>query len=105
MQSNPREILICQWEDGGEPFTEWLNSLDSMNRARVRNRLDHVEDGNLGVHKSVGRGVVELVLDFGPGYRIYIGQIGNEVHLISGGSKRTQQRDIRAAQTFWSEHE
>jgi len=105
LQSNPKEILICQRKDGSEPFIEWLNSLDPMSRARVRNRLDHVEDGNLGAHKSVGKGITELVLDFGPGYRIYIGQTGNEVHLISGGSKRTQQRDIRAAQTFWSQHE
>jgi len=105
LRSNPKEILICQREDGSEPFIEWLDSLDPMGRARVRNRPDHVEDGNLGVHKSVGEGVVELVLDFGPGYRIYIGQFRNEVHLISGGSKRTQQRDIRAAQRFWSKHE
>jgi len=76
-----------------------------MTRARVRNRLDHLEEGNLGAHKSVEKGVVERVLDFGPGYRIYIGQIGNEVHLISGGAKRTQHRDIRNAQRFWNEHE
>jgi putative addiction module killer protein len=105
LKSIPREILICQWEDGSEPFMAWLNSLDPMGRARVRNRLDHVEEGNLGAHKSVGGGVVELILDFGPGYRIYIGQDGNEVHLISAGSKRTQPRDIRAAQKFWSEHD
>jgi putative addiction module killer protein len=105
LHSSSREILICQREDGSEPFSEWLKSLDPITRARVRNRLDHVEDGNLGVHKSVGKGVVELVLDFGPGFRIYIGQLGNEVHLISGGSKRTQQRDIRYAQRFWSEHQ
>jgi putative addiction module killer protein len=84
---------------------EWLDSLDAISRARVRNRLDHVEEGNLGIHRSVGKGVAELVLNFGPGYRVYIGQIRNEVHLISGGSKRTQRRDIQDAQKFWSEHE
>ena len=105
MQSRPREILVCEREDGSEPFIEWLNSLDPISRARVRNRLDHVEDGSMGVHKSVGSGVVELILDFGSGYRIYMGQVGDEVHLISGGSKRSQQRDIRAAQRFWSKHE
>lgn len=97
MECIPREILICVRDDGSEPFLGWLDSLDPVSRAGVRNRIDHIEEGNLGVHKSVGKGVVELVLDFGSGYRIYIGQIGNEVHLISGGSKRTQQRDIHEA--------
>ena len=70
----------------------------------MRNRIDNVEEGNLGVHKSVGEGVVELILDFDGGYRIYIGQIGKEVHLISGGHKKNQERDIKEAQRFWRQH-
>lgn len=100
-------MLICKRDDESEPFSEWLSSLDRMTRARVRSRIDNVEEGNLGKHKSVGEGVVELILDFshGPGYRIYIGQVGNEVHLISGGSKKTQDQDIKDAQDFWREHD
>ena len=105
MEATPREVLICQTDDGREPFSEWLNALERMTRGRVRNRIDHVEEGSLGEHRSVGRGVVELILDFGPGYRIYIGQIANEVHLISGGSKKTQNQDIKDAQKFWGKHE
>jgi len=47
---------------------------------------------------------MELRIDHGPGYRIYCGQKGNEVHLIDGGSKRTQDADIRNARTFWRIH-
>jgi putative addiction module killer protein len=46
----------------------------------------------------------ELRIDFGPGYRVYFGQVGDEVHLIDGGSKDTQNADIAAAQKFWRTH-
>ncbi|MGB8013629.1 MAG: type II toxin-antitoxin system RelE/ParE family toxin [Terriglobales bacterium] len=105
LEAIPREVVICQRDDGIEPFSDWLKSLVPLTRARVRNRIDHVEAGNLGEHKGVGGGVVELILDFGPGYRVYIGQIGTEVHLISGGAKGTQDRDIKDAQDFWASHD
>lgn len=105
MEAFPREILICENDEGREPFQEWLESLDPVARAKVRNRIDRVEDGNLGEHKSVGGGVVELILDFGPGYRVYIGLVANEVHLISGGQKKTQDQDIKDAQDFWKKHD
>ncbi len=105
MEATPREVLICQTDDGREPFSEWLNALDPLTRAKIRIRIDRIEEGNLGEHKSVGGGVVELILDFGPGYRVYIGQVANEVHLISGGLKRTQDRNIKDAREFWKEHD
>jgi putative addiction module killer protein len=106
LASIPREVVICQRDDESEPFSEWLASLDPLSRAKVRNRIDNVEEGNLGNHKSVGKGIVELVFGGpGPGYRVYIGQVGKEVHLISGGSKATQGKDIKQAQEFWSQHD
>jgi putative addiction module killer protein len=104
MESIEREILICQDESGREPFTEWLSTLDLQTRARVRVRIDRLEDGLFGDVEPVGGGVSELRLDFGPGYRIYFGQIGIEVHLLLGGSKQTQAHDIRQARKMWSEH-
>ena len=57
-----------------------------------------MEQGNLGDAKSVGAGVMELRIDYGPGYRIYYVQRGAEVViLLCGGDKRTQQRDIKRA--------
>jgi putative addiction module killer protein len=64
-----------------------------------------VEMGNLASVKSVGRGVSELRLDFGPGYRVYFGRDGERlVILLCGGSKRRQQADIEDAQAYWSDY-
>jgi putative addiction module killer protein len=105
MPSVPREILICQTDDGREPFSEWLhNELDAVTRGRVRARIDRIEDGLFGDVQPIGDGLSELRLDFGPGYRVYFGQRGTDVHLIRGGSKRTQVADIIAAKEFWRTH-
>ena len=97
MEAIPRDIRNFQNDDGREPFTEWLLDLDSKTRARIRARIDRIEDGNFGDVAPVGDGLSELRIDFGPGYRVYFGQVGNEVHLICGGFKDSQQRDIRIA--------
>jgi putative addiction module killer protein len=105
VEAVPREVLACQTDDGREPFSEWLDTLDPKTQAIVFERVDRVVNGNLGDCASVGEGVSELRIDVGPGYRIYFGQVGNEVHLISGGHKIRQQQDIRAAQKFWRKHD
>jgi putative addiction module killer protein len=105
LEAKPRDILICQLDDDREPFTEWLEGLDPKTRGIVRNRIDRLEDGNLGDTRSVGLGITELKIDFGPGYRVYFGQVGNEIHLVSGGSKQNQGSDIAAAQKFWKAHD
>jgi putative addiction module killer protein len=105
LEATPREILICQDEDGREPFTEWLNGLDVQTRARVRVRIDRLEEGLFGDVEPVGEGVSELRLDFGPGYRVYFGQKGSQIHLLLGGSKQGQQNDIRQAKKFWRAHD
>lgn len=65
-------------------------------------RLDRVERGNFGSHHSVGDGVTELVIDFGPGYRIYFGQDGKDlVILLIGGDKSSQRTDIKTAKEYW----
>ena len=87
MEAIPREILVCQDEDGREAFTEWLAGLDVQTRARIRVRMDRVEQGNFGDVKPVGGGVSELRLDFGPGYRVYFGQIGKSSAFDSWRSK------------------
>jgi putative addiction module killer protein len=105
LEAMPREILVCQDEDGREPFTEWLNGLDVQTRARVRVRIDRLEEGLFGDVEPVGEGVSELRLDFGPGYRVYFGQKGSQIHLLLGGSKQGQQNDIRQAKKFWRAHD
>jgi len=98
-----RELHYYKDEEGKTPFRDWLHALpDTIARARIRIRLDRVEDGNFGDHRSVGEGVVELKLHFGPGYRIYIGFAGPKVILLlCGGDKKTQAKDIRVAKRYW----
>jgi putative addiction module killer protein len=105
LKATPREILVCRDEAGREPFTEWLNDLDVQTRARVRVRIDRLEDGLFGDVEQVGEGVSVLRLDFGPGYRIYFGQKGPQIHLLLGGSKQGHKADIRQAKKFWRAHE
>ena len=62
--------------------------------------------GNVGDHHSVGRGVSELRLDFGPGYCVYYGRDSADlVALLSGGDKRRPRRDIQQAQDYWHDYQ
>lgn len=88
------EIREYVTEDGHNPFREWLKNLkDREARVRIRVRLDRIEMGNFGDTKSVGGGVFEIRLPFGPGYRIYYGRHGDTVILLlHGGDKSSQSR-------------
>ena len=102
-ETHPREIRVYQTPNGREPFNEWLISIrDTETQARIRARLERLEDGNLGDCQSVGEGVFELRIHSGAGYRIYFGQRGNTIILLlCGGDKSSQRRDIEQAKTYW----
>ncbi|MDE2921337.1 MAG: type II toxin-antitoxin system RelE/ParE family toxin [Acidobacteriota bacterium] len=86
-------------EEGRDYFDAWFRRLPREARARVQARIDRMELGNFGDHKSVGRGVSELRIDSGPGYRLYLGRDGEAlVILLGGGVKKSQTGDIVAAQ-------
>lgn len=70
----------------------------------LQNRLIRLRAGNFGDHRSVGKGVVELKMKFGPGYRLYLGQDGDLVILLCGGTKATQGKDIKTAQQYWEDY-
>jgi putative addiction module killer protein len=82
-----------------EEFSGWLSNLrDSKARTRVQTRLDRLALGNPGDVKSVGPGVSEMRIDYGPGYRVYFCRRGKLVIvLLAGGDKRTQKKDIARA--------
>jgi putative addiction module killer protein len=63
-----------------------------------------MEQGNFGDTRSVGAGIMERRIDYGPGYRIYYVNRGAEiVILLCGGDKRRQQQDIRRAHVLAQE--
>jgi putative addiction module killer protein len=83
----------------------WLDGLDLSAKARIQARVLRFETGNLGDHKSVGAGVWEARLMWGPGYRIYFGKDGNSiVVLLTGGEKSSQARDISSAKVYWQDY-
>lgn len=107
MQTFPYEIEYFVSNTGKKPFKEWLDGLkDVTGRAKIRVQLDRVRLGNLGNGRSVGEGVCELKIDFGPGYRLYFALAGNRlVLLLLGGDKSTQTRDIVRAKKYWQEYQ
>ncbi|MEG4532774.1 type II toxin-antitoxin system RelE/ParE family toxin [Microcoleus sp. D2_18a_D3] len=107
MEVQPREIRRYTTAEGRAPFTEWLDALRDRNvRVRIKSRLDRVEQGNLGDFKSVGQGVFELRINYGPGYRLYFGQVGlTIVVILIAGDKSTQEHDIRQAIEYWTDYE
>jgi putative addiction module killer protein len=87
------------------PFRRWFISLNPPARAKVAIALTRIENGNFSNVKSVGSGILEFRIDYGPGYRIYFGRDGERlVILLGGGSKQGQQRDIAAANVLWQEY-
>jgi putative addiction module killer protein len=74
-------------------------------RAKVARVITRMEQGNLANVKSVGQGVLEYKIDFGPGYRVYFARDGETLLiLLTGGTKKRQQRDINAAITYWQDY-
>ena len=80
-------------------FKEWMKELkDRKTRLIINARIRRISSGNFGDVKSVGDNVSELIIDYGPGYRVYFTRWGQEiVILLCGGDKSSQSRDITDA--------
>jgi putative addiction module killer protein len=83
-----------------EKVERWIDSLrDPRAAASISYRIDRIQEGNFGDHKSVGKRVSELRINTGKGYRIYYTVCGlRVVLLLCGGDKKSQSKDIRLAQ-------
>ena len=104
----PTAVLTIRYyvySDGQSPFEKWFAGLDPMARAKVTTAIVRLEQGNLSNVKGVGEGVLEYRINFGPGYRVYFGRDGEVlVILLTGGTKKRQQRDIAAAIEMWADY-
>jgi putative addiction module killer protein len=86
-------------------FKIWLTGLrDERARARILKRLDRAGQGNLGDVAPVGGGISEMRIFYGPGYRVYFVQRGQQlIVLLCGGDKSTQGADIEEARAMAKE--
>ena len=100
------EIRYYVTGDGKTPFIQWLRKLRNQRaRDRIHVQLDRLRLGLDGDYRSVGGGVHELRIHYGPGYRIYFGYSDKAIILLlCGGSKKSQQRDIERAKRYWVDY-
>lgn len=106
MSQKRQAIYYKDTATGKEPAREWIHSLkDKMGKVKILTRIERAEGGNFGDHKSVGEGVFELKISFGPGYRVYYALDGQDIILLLvAGDKSTQSKDIDVAKKFWIIH-
>ncbi len=101
-----KRVIIYKTEEGVEAYTEYVDSLnDRAAAAKIRVCVTRAELGNLGDHKNIGRGIIEMRIHYGPGYRVYIGRHGNElIVLLCAGDKSSQTKDIQKAKAYWEDY-
>ena len=99
------EVVLYEQENGHSPFAAWFAKLDRHAAAKVTIAVERLRRGNFSNVKGVGAGVQEFRIDWGPGYRLYLGRDGEVlVILLTGGTKRRQDDDIEWAKSLWSEY-
>jgi putative addiction module killer protein len=101
------KTIIYQTDSGKEPFTEWRKELEVQAQAIVAGRLARVRGGNTGACKPITgyQGLYEIVIDVGPGYRVYycIDDLTTYI-ILFGGEKKSQKRDIEKAYRYLIDH-
>jgi putative addiction module killer protein len=91
--ATPKELVFYTDEASYEPFQDWIYRLrDEQGRRRIFKRLKRLEFGNYGDVEPIGEGLSELRLFFGPGYRVYFGEIANTVVVILCGGSNSKFR-------------
>ena len=100
-----KRSIIYKTAKGSEPYVKYVDSLrDREGAAKIRARVTQAELGNLGTHTSVGHGVIELKIHFGPGYRVYVGLQGKElIVLLCARDKSSQDKDTQKVMDYWND--
>ncbi len=98
-----KQIELFRTPLGKEPFRDWIEKLERRVQLKILVYIERLASGGTRKNiKSLGEGVYELKIDFGPGYRVYFGEKNKTIILLLiGGEKDTQDKDIRLAKTFW----
>ncbi len=99
-----KDVRYYESADGFCPYAVWRSQLDVQTQAVMAARISRLETGNPGQVETVGAGVHELKIDFGPGFRIYFGNAdGRLIIILAGGTKRRQSRDVAEARANWKD--
>lgn len=101
-----RKVERLQLANGDEPFKLWIGQLDKSTRAKVYSYIDRVAAGGAKKNiKALGDSVFEVKINYGPGYRVYFGELdGAIILLLVGGVKNSQSRDIKTAKQYWRDY-
>ena len=103
-----RDVEVRRYvtKTGRDIFGQWLAALkDARAAGKIVSRIDRLAVGNFGDCKSLGSGVFELRIDWGPGYRVYYAMIHRVcVLLLCGGDKSSQSSDIRRARQYLEDY-
>ncbi len=92
-------------EEGDSPFADWFNGLDPQTANKVNTYLTRIEGGNTSSLKPIKGAFQEVRIDWGPGYRVYVGKDGDKlIILFGGGTKQRQEKDINNAEKLWGEY-
>ena len=100
-------IEVKEYEDatGRSPFSQWFSGLNAPAANKVMTAIERMGAGNFSNVKGVGGGVLEYRIDFGPGYRVYLGRDGDALVILVGGStKKRQSQAIEAARGHWRDY-
>ena len=99
------EILEYLDWNGRSPYADWFESLSAPAAAKVAVAITRLAQGNFSNVKGVRGGVYECRINFGPGFRIYLGKDGERlIILLAGGTKKWQQKDIEDAKARWQDY-
>jgi putative addiction module killer protein len=105
MQVRPRNVEVYETSSGIAPFDNWVRDLkDPIGKAAIDAKIALLRRGSLGNHREVGDGLIELKINVGPGYRVYVADDGRNSLILLAGKKNTQKQDIKAAQRYWTDY-
>ena len=101
-----RSVRFYQTRRGKAPLIDWLETIrNKTTLAHINQRIRRLSIGQRGDYKRVGKGVFELRIHYGAGYRVYFGEHRkNTVVLLIGGDKNSQKRDIERANLYWQDY-